>query len=541
MAWTRPESLHIVAAETMLTAPAARLGCCLFLALFVSAPTAIAQDEQLVDAVAGQDWQAVGELLEAGADANQARSDGASALLWASHWDDLDSVELLLGAGADPNAADDHGVTPLERAAENASLPMVRRLLAAGANADSAQTSGLTPLMTAARTGNTDVVQALVSSGADVNAATAETNSTALMWAISERHPEIVQLLLDSGASPSTSTTPGLTPLMYAARNGDIQTAEALLATGVDANDTGADGTHPLPFAIVSGQDEFALFLLEQGADPNAAMGGVPSLHAAVGGVSMWLSEWGRRHGRLSRRTLSSGRRLPLVEALLERGADPNGRITSSAMVMSYIGYPTKGAFEPFACGTGDLRGATPLWVAAWDMNGAGSQVFSVTASRTSSSAEILEALIAAGADQHLTTDDGTTPFMVAAGLGRATYTPREPRGPRSPSAEDAVRVLLAAGAAINAVNEADFTALHGAAFRGLNEVIEYLVAHGADLDARDFRGRTAFRMAEGAKQSFQFQSWPETAALLARLGADTAAGIPGTVQERLRDVPAGR
>ncbi len=44
--------------------------------------------------------------------------------------------------------------------------------------------------------------------------------------------------------------------------------------------------------------------------------------------------------------------------------------------------------------------------------------------------------------------------------------------------------------------------------------------------------------MAEGAKQSFQFQSWPETAELLERLGADTSLGIPGTVQERLRDVP---
>ena len=83
-------------------------------------------------------------------------------------------------------------------------------------------------------------------------------------------------------------------------------------------------------------------------------------------------------------------------------------------------------------------------------------------------------------------------------------------------------------------MDEADFTALHGAAFRGLNEVIEYLVARGADIDARDFRGRTAYRMAEGAKQSFQFQSWPETAE---RLGADTGLGLPGTVQERLRDV----
>ena len=127
---------------------------------------------------------------------------------------------------------------------------------------------------------------------------------------------------------------------------------------------------------------------------------------------------------------------------------------------------------------------------------------------------------------------------MAAAGLGRSTYTPREPRGVRSPGAEAAVRILLEAGAEIDAVNEADFTALHGAAFRGLNEVVEYLVAQGADIDARDFRGRTAYRMAEGSKQSFQFQSWPETAALLVRLGANTRLGIPGTVQERLRDVP---
>ena len=108
----------------------------------------------------------------------------------------------------------------------------------------------------------------------------------------------------------------------------------------------------------------------------------------------------------------------------------------------------------------------------------------------------------------------------------------------RSPSAAAAVRFLVEAGANVNAVNEADFTALHGATFRGLNEVIEYLVANDADIDARDFRGRTAYRMAQGAKQSFQFQSWPETAELLERLGADTSLGIPGTVQERLRDVP---
>ena len=71
---------------------------------------------------------------------------------------------------------------------------------------------------------------------------------------------------------------------------------------------------------------------------------------------------------------------------------------------------------------------------------------------------------------------------------------------------------------------------------RGLNEVVQFLVEQGADINRRDFRGRTAYRMAEGSKQSFQFQDWPETAELLKKLGADTRLGIPGTVQERLRD-----
>jgi ankyrin repeat protein len=74
---------------------------------------------------------------------------------------------------------------------------------------------------------------------------------------------------------------------------------------------------------------------------------------------------------------------------------------------------------------------------------------------------------------------------------------------------------------------------------RGLNEVVQYLVEHGARVNARDFRGRTPYRLAEGAKQSFQFQAFPETAELFKKLGADTRLGIPGTVQERLRGVPA--
>ena len=260
---------------------------------------------------------------------------------------------------------------------------MVEKLLEAGGDANAAQASGLTPLMIASRTGNVAVVEAFLARGADVSATTEQTHSTALMWAVEVPHPTIVRVLLDAGADPRTSTVKGFTPLMYAAENGDIEMAKTLIAAGVSVNDLSADGTHVLPFSIVRGQLPFALFLLEQGADPNRSIGGVHALHAAAGSVGTWLLDWYAHHGgsRLGAGFGGMGgmfaqQRVPLVQALLAAGADPNVRITSSTMIMSYIGYPKKGAFEPYACGTGDLRGATPLWVAAFGANGSFGQIF---------------------------------------------------------------------------------------------------------------------------------------------------------------------
>ena len=48
---------------------------------------------------------------------------------------------------------------------------------------------------------------------------------------------------------------------------------------------------------------------------------------------------------------------------------------------------------------------------------------------------DVMKALLDAGADLKLTSDDGTKPLMVAAGLGRCTFNPNIKRGPRSPSA----------------------------------------------------------------------------------------------------------
>ena len=497
-------------------------------------------DLRLVEAMAERDTARVRALLAGdGADVNAARADGATALLWAAHWDDAEAVGLLLRAGADVNAADDHGVTPLARASENASAAMVAQLLAAGADPNAAQSNGLTPLMTAARTGSVEVVRALLARGADVDAATAATHETALMWAVAGRHRDVVRALVERGAGVHPHPRQVFSPLIAAARNGDIETAEMLLEAGARVDDRGMDGAHPLAYAVIAGQGAFAHFLLERGADPDGAVDGVTALHAAAGSVGTWLKAWNRRHGARSGR-LALDERLALVEALLARGADPNARMTASDVTGQ--GFVRNGAYDTFATGTGDVAGATPLWVAAYATNpGPGSSSFRGRRQTPTSSGAILRRLLAAGARPDSTPRDGTTALMAASGCGRAAHLSNVPRAPRVPTAEEAAGILIAAGVDVNAANEGDFTALHCAAFSGLNEVVRLLVRHGADIDARDWRGRTAFRLAEGAKQSFHYQVWPEVAALLAELGADTSLGIPGTIHERLRGLLAAR
>ena len=61
-------------------------------------------------------------------------------------------------------------------------------------------------------------------------------------------------------------------------------------------------------------------------------------------------------------------------------------------------------------------------------------------------------------------------------------------------------------------------TALHNAAARGDNEMIEYLVSKGADVTLVNRTGQTTVDMANGPVQ--RVQPYPETIKLLEKLGA---------------------
>ena len=516
----------------MQSSSACRVGLLMTLCLVFPGSTAGAENaDRLVDAFAQRDRQAISALLESGADVNASQPDGATALMWAAHWDDVDGAEALIRAGARVNAANDYGVRALDLACENRSVAMVGTLLAAGANVNAVQTNGVTPLMKAARVGSVEIVKALLDRGADVDVVT-EQGQTALIWAISEPHLDVVRLLLAAGTDPNVSSRRGFTPLMYTALHGDLEMARMLLEAGAGVNVRGSKGDSALPLAIVAGQDEFALFLLEQAADPDATLDGVGALHVAVGSVEPWLRQWFHLQRGASSGRLSTPQRLTLVSALLEHGADQNSRITTDGTTARWVA-PSSGAFNAFATGTGNLRGATPLWVATFaraeggfTRDGERSDVY-----RDAGATAMMRILLDAMADPSIPTVDGSTPLMIAAGLGGSGGGRRRRDG--SNPALDRTALLIEAGGDVNAINEAGFMALHGAAFSGNEEVIRYLVDRGASIDAQDFRGRTPYRIAEGAKQAFALVKQPEIAEAIRELGADVTLGPSWEVLER--------
>ena len=426
-----------------------------------------APDRPLIDAVRSGDGDAVRALLDGGADAGAAELDGSTALLWASHRDDLDSARLLIGAGADASAGNDLGATPLWAASQNGSAAMVRVLLDAGADPNRGLLSGETPVMVAARAGSAAVVRLLGAAGADLDRQGSR-GQTALMWAAAQRHPAAVEALLAAGADlrvrsdvwtqvmavPPHSRPEynreiphgGNTALLFAVRAGDLPSARVLVAAGADVDDADAWGVSAVTLAAHGGHRGLLEFLLDEGADPNAAQAGFAPLHEAVM----------RNDARMT-------------AALLAHGADPGRRLltwTPTRRASRDLHYP-----PPFV-------GASPFWLAA-----------------RFARAELMRLLAAHGADPRFVHEvdyivDGrmqwrterTTTLMAALGMGGRRARPWVPHAGAAESRTlAAVELAVALGADVNAADADGRTALDEAEALQYESVVRYLAAAGAE------------------------------------------------------------
>ena len=489
------------------------------LAVWVATPvliaTSVAAGSQLklADAVKQKNSSAIETLLQQGADVNAPQGDGATALHWASYWDDIELVDRLIAAGADVNSANDLRVTSLALASANANAAIVERLLRAGANADAAGETGVTPLMEAARAGGLSAVDVLLEFEADVNAHTTDRRQTALMWAAAQRHPEVVGVLLahDADVHARTRTRSdivmldlgrrrvartaaedgeeiergGITALLFAARSGDLDSARLLLEAGADVNDTGSDGNSALIVAALSGHGAVTRLLLDAGADPDGAGGGYRAMHAAV------------LRGDLE-----------TVKVLLGHGADLNAPLTRGSPIRRYTSH--------WALSSA-WAGATPLLLATHYLE-----------------LDIMRFLLHSGAPLTQALPNGITPLLVAAG----TYVERRVNRPldhfdtptdigdtfyqRSEEGSlEAVEILLDSGADVNEANKAGDTAMHAAAVNGFTTVIQLLADRGAKLNAKNHSDQTPLALVSATDARRRASPATEKAAeLLRKLGA---------------------
>jgi len=546
-------------------AAAALAGGALFVARHGSAGPSVAPTKplSLVAAAQAGDTAAAVEALKAGADVNERGADGATAIIWAAYNGDLELVKRLIAAGADVDARNDFGAFALSEAAIAGTTPIISALLAGGAAVDGTNPEGETALMEVARTGHVEAAKILVKAGANVNAKELWGGQSPLMWAAAQSQPEMIKLLLASGADadargavrdwprkvikeprPKDMNQGGFTPLLYAAREGCIECAKALVEGGANIDLPDPHRVTPLVMALLNLHFDLAIYLVEMGADLDKwdLYGRSPLYMAAdtstlpvMGNGSMVVLPSMDKHSALD-----------VARLLLDKGANPNLQLKRRP---PYRNVPQDRGGDAILS-----QGATPLLRAA-----------------RAGDAAFVELLLQHGALVDMPSNQGVTPLMAAAGV---EYGLRVTRGRNR--TEDGVlttmQLLLDAGADVNArelteprgdsaahqlvidqrLSDYSYdyrgrqvpspraiphrTALHGAAMKGFNSIVSFLVAHGADLYAKDANGRTPLDLAMGDyNEPFLRQAaepHQETVALLKTLMAANGGGAaPATLR----------
>ena len=505
-------------------------------------------------------------LVQAGANVRATTREGdITPLFMACKNGSAPMVELLINAGADVNGVKSNGTTPLMEAAASGSAEAVKVLLDHGANANAKETAhGQTALMFAAALNRDAVIRVLMSHNADPKvqsevhkvvrvrfdqdgnivedrpggrggrggsggaaeaaagrgrremtaeqqdkadeAADAEAATSASKKANDQQRAELDLLAKAMGEKESVYAiakpkpragdisfraprrvgpefTGGMTALLYAAREGHMAAVQALVETGADINEQSADKFTPLVEALANGHLDVAKYLVDKGANVNlATLSGLTPLYAVID-VQWAPHAWFPQPSTEQEKT----NYLDLMSELIAKGADVNATINEKLWFRSFTNDYT----------WVDPAGATAFWRAA-----------------QSSDTKAMKLLHDHGADAKKATKSGDSPLLAAAGIGwAANWSVNAPE-----PAIDAVKMCVELGDDVNAADSKGYTALHGAAYLGNNDMVNYLISKGANIKAVTKAGDSVADLANGPNRFGQ--PHPETVALLEKLGS---------------------
>jgi ankyrin repeat protein len=380
----------------------------------------------LIECAQFGDTDALGHLIEFGADVNAKEDDNATALMYAAERGDMKAVELLLNAGAEVNVVGrsvEMCITNVEArpalmwAVSSRHLEVARTLLEAGADVNAVTDYGYTALILATWTEEARLVELLLEFGADVSMRDLEARTAADYAARMERW-DLVHLIEERENNGAVAKL--CDELVKASALGKKRKMRALLKKGVSIECRGGWGHTPLLAACKCSRcKEVVKMLVEAGANLEARhfTGSTPLIEACGNGD------------------------MDIIEYLVGAGADLEGRGTEGNIPL--IESLRSGKPEvvelllrlgAFVDNWNDQDGTTTLMQACWlGLDEIVRVLLKATASINAIShnkrsplmfavqgghANIVCLLLREGADRYLRDQDGRTVLTIAAEIG---------------------------------------------------------------------------------------------------------------------------